>query len=172
MESSNTFRHNFTPIFTSLLYEFAKIHQHDNRKDYKEAWKLWLENNENSVSQETNRLKSNGYNGNIQDKMYKSARYYFRKKQDHGERKKETKIRKQYISLDHEFLTCMDDHIKRSERSCKPSLSFEMFCIMYENEINEEQARLIDEYNIDVEQYNKKIKKTYKNRHFLIMNEN
>lgn len=170
MEYSNTFRHNFSSIFNNLLYEFAKIHQYDTRKDYKDAWKIWMENNENLISQETINLKSNGFNGNIQDKMYKSARYYFRKKKDHGERKKETKVRKQYISLDHQFLECMDDHINRTNKECKPSISFETFCIMYENEIIEEESRLIEEYNIDSEHYNKKIKKTYKNRHFLYMN--
>jgi hypothetical protein len=37
----NIFRFKFKDEFTGELYKFAKIHQYDHRKDFKEAWKKW-----------------------------------------------------------------------------------------------------------------------------------
>ena len=74
------YRFKFTEEFMEVLYEFSKIHQYDERKDFKEAWKIWVEENETIINQETTRLNDLGYKGDILDKMFKSARYYFRKK--------------------------------------------------------------------------------------------
>lgn len=76
----NIFRFKFKDEFTGELYKFAKIHQYDHRKDFKEAWKIWLEENTEIVEEEVRRLTNLRYDGDILDKMFKSARYYFRKK--------------------------------------------------------------------------------------------
>ena len=75
-----TYRHKFSPDVVKNLYEFSKIHQHDNRKIYKESWENWVKENDELISVETRRLTENNYNGNVIDKMYKSSRYYFRRK--------------------------------------------------------------------------------------------
>ena len=36
------YRYKFTEHFMEELYEFSKIHQYDARKDFKEAWKIWI----------------------------------------------------------------------------------------------------------------------------------
>ena len=74
------YRYKFTEELTAELFKFSKIHQYDHRKDFKEAWAIWLENNEYLVETEIRRLKNFGYIGDIRDKMFKSARYYLRKK--------------------------------------------------------------------------------------------
>ena len=74
------FRHKFSDEFTVSLSKFAKIHQYDHRSDFKEAWATWTDDNEDLVATETRRLTNNGYEGDILDKMCKSARYYYRKK--------------------------------------------------------------------------------------------
>ena len=163
---ATVYRHNLSDEIMKSLYDFSKIHQFDNRTDYKEAWTSYMEENENMINVEARRLKDQGFEGDVREKMYKSGRYYFRKKMDHGDRKKETTARKKYISLDHKFLQLMDDHILRDTVSSKPAISFESFCILYESEINQEEVRLFEEYNMNVEDFNKKIKKTYKNRCF------
>ena len=76
----NIFRYKFTEEFTIELYKFSKIHQYDHRSDFKEAWNIWTEENEDLVDEEIRRLSNLGYDGDILDKMFKSARYYFRKK--------------------------------------------------------------------------------------------
>lgn len=164
------FRHNFSESIMKGLYDFSKIHQYDVRSDYKEAWNVWTENHREEIGAEEQRLKENGFDGDVCDKMYKSARYYFRKKKDFGERKKESSIRKQYIALDNMFLEKMDCHMTRHSCGEKPALCFEMFCIMYENDIYEEENRMSEEYNMDKTEFLKKIKKTYKNRYFQNMN--
>ena len=55
-------------------------HQFDNRKDFKEAWKLWLENHEKEVNNEKSRIEEMNYKGNIEKKLFKSVRYYYKKK--------------------------------------------------------------------------------------------
>jgi hypothetical protein len=74
------FRFKFTEAFMEDLYKFSKIHQYDHRKDFKEAWTIWIEENNDIIDEEVERLLALGYDGDILDKMFKSARYYFRKK--------------------------------------------------------------------------------------------
>jgi hypothetical protein len=168
MEEQQTtiFRHNFSEDIMKCLYDFSKIHQYDARSDYKEAWGVWIEIHKDMVSLEERRLKENGFEGDVYDKMYKSARYYFRKKKDFGERKKEQSTRKKYVALDHMFLEKMDTHMLRHCLGEKPALCFEMFCIMHEMDIYEEEDRVCHDYGIIKEDFMKKIKKTYKNRYF------
>ena len=42
-EIKNIYRYKFNDEFTTELYKFSKIHQYDHRKDFKEAWEIWLE---------------------------------------------------------------------------------------------------------------------------------
>ena len=77
---ANIYRYKFEEVFVEQLSRFAKIHQYDHRKDFKEAWTKWMDENEEIVSEEVRRLVSLDYKGDIIDKMFKSARYYFRKK--------------------------------------------------------------------------------------------
>ena len=104
------YRYKFTDDFTNELYKFSKVHQYDHRNDFKEAWVKWSEDNSDIIINETERLLVLGYQNedNIDDKMFKSARYYFRKK---SPIKPEPKQRRQYISVDHDLLAAMDRHI-------------------------------------------------------------
>ena len=77
---TSIYRFKFTPEFTQLLFEFSKLHQFDDRHTFREAWEVWLEDNNDEVCKETRYLSNLGYEGDVLDKMYKSSRYYFRKK--------------------------------------------------------------------------------------------
>ena len=74
------FRYKFSEPVVEDLHNFAKIHQYDDRVSYNEAWIQWTEENKELISRESERLKSLDYDGDIVDKMFKSARYYYRKK--------------------------------------------------------------------------------------------
>ena len=39
----NIFRYKFSDDFIGELFKFSKIHQYDHRADFKEAWKIWLD---------------------------------------------------------------------------------------------------------------------------------
>jgi len=77
-----TFRFEFNKDFIAELSRFSKVHQFDERRTYKEEWQKWKMNPEidEVVTKEIRRLEECGYKGDIEDKMFKSGRYYFRKK--------------------------------------------------------------------------------------------
>ena len=155
------FRFKFSDEFIDQLTPFAKLHQHSDRNTYKEEWRRWVENNDEIISNETNRLTELGYNGNITDKMYKSGRYYFRNK-----KKQEPRKRRQYVSIDYEVIGNMDTHIN-SNIDTKPSVSYQNFCESYSTQLDEEMNRLLDE-GLSKDTIKDKFKKTFKNRYFLI----
>jgi len=164
----NIYRYKFTDDFTSQLFIFSKVHQFDHRNDFKEAWAQWLEDNENIVSSEVLRLTKLGYEGDILDKMFKSARYYFRKK---STEKKAPAKRRDYSSVQRETLSAMDEHIKSGviNDNFKPSDGFEEFCRKNIDILKEEVHLLCQNGFTNSEEIKQKIKKTYKNRYFLVI---
>jgi hypothetical protein len=77
-----TFRFEFSKPFIQELSRFSKVHQYDERHTYKKEWAAWKSDPEIAeiMEMEKRRLEENGYTGNIEEKMFKSGRYYFRKK--------------------------------------------------------------------------------------------
>ena len=163
----NIYRYKFSNLFTEQLFSFSKIHQYDDRASFKDAWKEWVKENNDFVEIEIRRLTNLEYEGDILDKMFKSARYYFRKKNTCIN---EPKKRGTYLSIQKEILDAMDKHISTSLVDTKPSDRFDNFCIQYQIILKEEIMRLMNEKSHDAEEIKKKIKKTYKNRYFLYNN--
>jgi len=166
--NANIYRYKFTQEFMDELHKFSKIHQYDDRKAFKESWESWVAENDELVQDEMERLENLKYYGDILDKMFKSARYYFRKK---GTAKPEPKSRRQYLSVQKEMLDAMDEHIlkKKSEPDYKPSDGFSDFCNTHLDLLKEEVVRLVVEHQInDVNVIKDKVKKTYKNRYFIL----
>jgi len=162
------YRFQFTDAFNRELYNFAKVHQYDHRKVFKEAWEVWLEENENIVTREVNRLTNMDYDGDIIDKMFKSARYYYRKK---GTEKKALAERRDYVSMSKDFLVAMDNHIKKGllSKDYKPSDGFDGFCNVNLDLLKEEVQMLCKNGIVNSAEIKQKIKKTYKNRYFLVV---
>jgi hypothetical protein len=165
----NIFRYKFTDDFTNELFKFSKIHQYDHRKDFKEAWKIWLEENEIIVEEEIRRLTNLGYDGDVVEKMFKSARYYFRKK---STEKKAPSKRREYVGVNKALLDAMDKHIRMgiTIEDFKPSDGFDEFCIKNKELLREEVNNLCKNGFTDSNEIKNKIKKTYKNRYFLLIN--
>lgn len=163
---SNIFRYKFTEEFTVELFKFSKIHQYDERSCFKEAWNDWLEENDVIVSDEVKRLTNLGYNGDVLDKMFKSARYYFRKKSTET---KEPSKRRQYIGVNKDLLDAMDLHIKNdiNKEDFKPSSGFDEFCKSNIDLLKDEVATLLKSGMTSHVEIKNKIKKTYKNRYFI-----
>jgi hypothetical protein len=161
------YRFKFTEDFMQELYKFSKIHQYDERKDFKEAWKLWTEENQDIIDEETTRLTNLGYDGDIIDKMFKSARYYFRKK---STQKKEPRQRRQYISVSRELLDAMDNHIEENIYNVdyQPKTGFISFCKANEKILKETISKIFEQGVKDSSLIEDKIKKTYKNRYFML----
>jgi len=163
----NIHRYKFTQAFMDELYEFSKIHQFDDRKLFKEAWTIWLEESDSLIQSEKERMNNLGYEGDVLDKMFKSARYYFRKK---SSIKPEPKERRKYISVKRELLEEMDNHIVgglNNKNKYKPSEGFDDFCQKNTETLKKEIETLIEK-NIESSEIMAKIKKTYKNRYFML----
>jgi hypothetical protein len=165
---TNIYRYKFTEDFMADLFTFSKVHQYDHRKDFKEAWIAWVDTNEDIVNCEILRLKRLGYDGDVLDKMFKSARYYFRKK---STEKKAPRERRDYVSVRKELLDAVDDHIKRhvNNANYKPSDGFDDFCKSHMETIKDEVTHLCRSGLTDTTEIKTKIKKTYKNRYFLVI---
>ena len=164
----NIFRYKFTCDFTSELFKFSKIHQYDHRKDFKEAWKIWLQENEEIIEEEVRRLTNLGYDGDVLEKMFKSARYYFRKK---STEKKEPSKRREYVGVNKALLDAMDKHIRLGVtiEDFKPSDGFDVFCNKNKELLREEVNNLCKNGFSVPNEIKNKIKKTYKNRYFLFI---
>ena len=165
------YRYKFTDDFTNEMYKFSKIHQYDHRKDFKEAWNAWVEENNTIVTDEIRRLTEMGYDGDILDKMFKSARYYFRKK---STEKSEPQARRTYIGSQKELLDAIDEQImiNIAKPDYKPSIAFNEFCQENIKLLQEEVSRLCKHGFTDKNEIKSKVKKTYKNRYFIISKNN
>ena len=161
-----------------LFKDFCKLHIDDSREDYTYSWNLWTRSNLEILEKETIRLNDLGYDGDVEEKMFKAAKYYFGKKCKGGyverererERERENGNKRNYVCVSHELIIAMDEHIKNNvlntikrpadgysdfEKTNPLLIAAEINCLM----------KLDDTYSKDF--ISKKIKKTYKNRYYL-----
>lgn len=196
----SVFRFKLKDEIVAKINEFAKIHQFDDRKMYKENWSKWFNENNALFEEEIIRLTRLGYMGNVEYKMFNAGRYYFRNKkvenaddgnhQPHNEdikhavqKKKDTipspkKNSRLYISTDKAILEAMDNHIRLSINNTlyTPASGYNDFCKTHTSLLSEEIKRIYNTFdrleNISANEISpliiQKIKKTYKNRYFII----
>lgn len=167
MESTKIFRYEFSTGIMESLSTFSKQYKDVDRHAYKEAWSKWLEENNRPIIDEETRLKQDGYEGDIRVKMYKSSRYYFRKK---STEKKAPTERKKYVALDKPILMQIDRHITNNieREDFKPSVGFSEFCELEQTAIQETTHHLQEKGITGCSNVREKLKKTYKNRYFVI----
>jgi hypothetical protein len=176
-----THRFTFSDEVSEILMDFARIHQYDERKVYKEAWQVLVQDEDTSpiLLKEVETIQQHGYVGDVLDKMFKSTRYYYRKKliKESSQVNVEKSPRKEYETVPNDLLEDMDKHIKQEiarqlmqqpntdealqvlVSRATPAKSFEKYYIDYKTRELENNEELID---------NEKLKKTYKNRFYKI----
>ena len=175
MGSIPVLRFNFTLPFMTMLSAFAKIHQFDSRTDFKNAWKLWCEDNKTLIHAETLYLQQSGFTGDVHAKMFKSVRYYFRQKSTVPNTQPPRKI---YESMHKPILSAIDQQIKSHlqnnsiDSQLSPANGFDLFCNQHMNLIID-AIRLYSPLLISITRetivsYTNKLKKTYKNRFYNI----
>lgn len=172
MGSTKTFRFKFSEDISSVLNEFSKLHTHEDRDDYNHHWELWLLENRDLINREESRLVESGYQGDIEDKLYKSARYYHRKKTNKSKNKDEEKQkRREYVAVSSEFLEAIDSHINNYVKDCylSPANSYDDFCKKNQILISTEIITLQEENDFTKDYISSKLKKTYKNRYFYLL---
>jgi hypothetical protein len=189
------FRFNLSDEIIDALLDFSKTHQFDDRHSYADAWNEWKNapHISNMLAHEIERLQNLDYKGtaeSIENKIFKSGRYYFRNK---SFVKVPPKPRGKYISVSKELICAMDEHIARginnndnNGNNCNndgqiqipspasPADLFNDFCKRCVDILKMEIERLIDleQFSEDPALIIAKIKKTYKNRAFQILKSN
>lgn len=186
-----TNRHTYSEEVVEQLSSFAKVHEYDDRKEFKEAWHKWMEEPDikNLIMAEVSRLTVNGLSGDILDRMYKSARYYYRKKGG-SEAVTEPTVRKEYEGLPRTVLKTIDDfiyseinrNIAETDKGSNPIItitaakSFTTYCKLHYDVISDLLPPMNDDaankVNTNMREELKKVtdrlKKTYKNRFYNI----
>jgi len=165
-----TYRFKFTQEFDSALAAFSTPFKYNNdRKEFKDAFQRWAAQHEESVSNETSRLKDLKYEGDILNKMFVSARYYYRKR---SSTRSDPKKRRCYKAVGSSLIQAIDNHItlqlkKEQTTYYKPSEAFRDFYLRNSSVIEEELARQGIVESTDKET---RIKKAFKNRCYLHLN--
>ena len=167
LTTGNIFRYKFDTPTVNLINTFAATHKYDDSSQFREEWDEFIKDNKASIDREKQRLTNLGYTGDINNKMYKSARYYFKNK---STEKKETKQRRKYVTLNKEFLTDMDRHILTVafQQDMKPAHAYNNFVsdATYSEKLDDVIQKLLDN-NWKEPATESKLKKTYKNRYFM-----
>ena len=185
-----TLHYSFSSDISELLRGFAKVHQHDDRKQYQEEWTKWLELPEikPEMEKEIKRLRDSGIEGDVYLKMYKSARYYYRNKPSTTSDARKP-ARKIYEKTQPHVLEIIDRHINdiirehtnnKNDKNDKnkfvvltPAFSYERFYtthtkllrdLLPEYETKEGEPPVIPKTAMD--ELKESMKKTYKNRFY------
>jgi hypothetical protein len=190
-----TYRYKFSDEIANEISYFAKMHQYDDQKTFKEEWAKWIEPNSSKIQMEIQRLTELGAEGDIMDKLYKSARYYYRKKPTNPP---PAKTRKDYTRFSETILNIIDANIREqldgSNRDgpnhdgpnndgpnkhhdsnqvidVSPAEAYHLFCKTKIDDItNEVQLLMITNKSQSWVEISNKFKKTYKNRYYNICN--
>lgn len=174
------FRFKLSDDCNTALADFTQKHHFNagDRKRFKQDWETWCSQNKDIIDIESRRLENLGYDGDCLAKMFTSVRYYHIKKL--AKKKQEEEVRetvisdeepekkkRSYIALDKEFLKKIDEHITTHIKfdNFKPSVGYELFINTYDTIINEQKEKVCND-DFKEEDFNLKVKKTYKNRYF------
>lgn len=183
-------RFDFTNEMTTKLDDFARIHRFDDRHTFKDAWKSWTTDTDIAplIVQEIDYFTNLGFKGDVLDKMFKSARYYYRKKMNKqlldDQEDDLTHLEKQfkYVAFRSSFLKQIDTDITEqlnneveqsnpANQSIVISLSqtdaYNQFCETHKPEIYEEFIAMKTKYGTIPSNISAKLKKTYKNRFYM-----
>ena len=162
-----TYRFIFSENINDLLNSFAEEHIYDDRHEFKKAWVLFVSKHQLVINNEIDKLQQNGYTGEpIITKMFKSTKYYFVKKNKNVLSKNDKSSKQSYMKVSDDFLKGVNSHILNTSL-LKPSEALDDFVKHNKQLIQNETIYLIKQ-GIEIDDICKKIKKTYKNKHYAI----
>lgn len=173
-----TYHFNMCNDMICQIDYFATLHKHDERKIFKEEWNKWVQTEPVAqlIASETERLQKQGFHGNVVQKLFNSARYYYRKKPVQHENldsnkdtnTEETKKRKKYETMEKEMLDKIDQFILEKIREHIIDVKKIDNKIVTLCDISPANAYKEFIETIETEDNEPKIKKTFKNRFFVI----
>ena len=168
MSTTNIYRFKFSIEFMDSLNEFTNTHKYDDNDTFNEAWSRWCLRNQNNITKEQKRLNDLGCEKEMYNKMYKTVRYYLKKKPNV---KSKPKQRRKYVTIDKSYIEKIDEHVILciNNKMTKPQKCYNDFIESEENkEILMRLKEEIMDSGLSEDEYIKKLKKTYKNRLFIL----
>ncbi len=188
----------FSEEFSKALHEFSKEHYKEHLKVFRGSWTTWIDRIDirEKIQIEIEKMRANHFTETeeeLMQKIYTSARFYYRKKEKRGKRKTQTqtqtqtqenKNQKKYIGFSRSFIRMMDNEIneqlmKSAELNAMIKINqkeaFKKFTMNHISEINMELGQLKRKYDTQEEEFIAreiayKIKKAYQNRFYSICN--
>lgn len=166
LDMAKVLRFNLSQPMTDKLNEFHAKYFDESKKDYKINWQTFIENNREFIEMEERTLINSGFTGDIHTKLYTSVKYYISKKKD----KNDPKERRDYVHINKDMLSAMDNHILENTKNADytPAKGFTDFVGKHETELILETNRLRTSSELSTKEIEFKIKKTYKNRYFIL----
>jgi hypothetical protein len=137
------------------------------RSDADIRWSRFMSDHETAISAERRRLAELGYRGDLGTKMFRSARYY------RGAARRntgQTAPRRAYIATPDTLLTQMDVHVQKhcfGPEPLSPAEGWSAFGEQHGLELTLAEQALTGTDRLIAADAQAKIKKAYKNRHFL-----
>ena len=108
-----TYRYKLDPTVLENVRDFAGLHRHAEPAVFREEWDQWVTKNSEMIMVEQRRLSALGCTKDINSKLYKSARYYFKNKSiDEVDATK----RREYVGTSKEFREAINEHITNSQK--------------------------------------------------------
>lgn len=153
--NNNVFRFKFSEDINLILQRFASIHHGDDLEEFKEAWERTIETYRTVIDIETMRLNEIGFDGDVENKMFISARYYYSKQYKIGQKKAadtnvkavsadagegdvadETENKRQYTKIDGDIHKTIEQFLsKNNNYSMKPAIAWNNFCNEYGHDL-------------------------------------
>jgi hypothetical protein len=171
------FRFDFTSEVGNLLAKFSDEHETEKYNVFQSSWNSWInmEGISDILTKECGRLREEGYTGDVWDKLYKSARYYYKKRgRSNQALNSKTVERSPKIKFSERYLMKLNENIEsqlngnRSDNnviSLSNNDAFNEFCKVNKYEIVEELRLVKERYGELPKDIIKKLKKIFKN-HF------
>ena len=170
--SQTTYRFKFNKEILDSIKVFSKIHSEDCGEDFLDAFQLWKRANHELIDKEEKRIVDLGFKGNIEEKIYKSARYYFKNKKTKPIASNNKYLKTNYIPRNPSFFLLLEKYIKNNS-SQKASILYKQFMAETDNEISSEISKemiRLKNYQLNDVECLKKIKKSFNNAYYKIKN--
>lgn len=172
------YRFKFSNDLLEKITDFSKKNKDTSCKIFRHNLDNFIIENRGLINKEKEIYDDYGYKGDIVDKIYRSARYYFKNKEskktiknnniiDNSNKPANTQKRK-YIKRDEKFVEAVHEHVLSAVRqNIKPAIAFSQF-IEHEKykHLYQKEYRRVNTILEDDKATLAKIKKTYKNIYF------
>jgi len=135
------------------------------------VWSNFVQSHQMLIRLEEQRLRALGYTGDLNSKMFRSARYYRKPKNGYGQQEeRERVVRREYLATPEALLTKMDAHVCDNCFGTQPLSPKQGWAAFQEAETMAVEAainELSGTNQLTRPEAEEKVKKAYKNRHFL-----